>query len=78
MISNSDGFNKLRAQDRKLLLAIAEAPDSKQLASRVFEYYHDTSRAYRTSHNQMFLHIGMLVGAITQLTERIKKLEKAG
>jgi len=59
----------LTADDRKRLTEIFETNDPEQLAARLFEYYHDADRAERTSRSQMYLHLGMLVGAVMRLVK---------
>jgi len=54
----------LTAMDRQLLAEIMDTADPEQLAIRVFTYYHDSDRADRTSRSQMYLHMGMLTGAL--------------
>jgi len=60
---------ELTAHDKKLLTIIMDTPDPEQLAARIFEYYHDNDRADRTSRSQMYLHLGMLTGAIMRAVD---------
>jgi len=55
---------ELTTDDKKRLTEIFEAPDPEQMAARIFDYYHDADRADRTSRSQMYLHMGMLAGAV--------------
>jgi hypothetical protein len=59
----------LTADDKKRLLEIHETTDPEQLAGRLFDYYHDANRADRTSRSQMYLHMGMLTGAVMRVLE---------
>ncbi len=44
--------------------AIMGETDPEVIARRVFEYYHDADRADRTPRLTMYLHIGLLAGAL--------------
>lgn len=59
----------LTADDKKRLLEIHETTDPEQLAMRLFEYYDDANRADRTSRSQMYLHMGMLAGAVLRVLD---------
>jgi hypothetical protein len=54
----------LTDDDRQRLVAIMEATTPEALVQLVFAYYHDADRADRTSRPQMYLHMGMLAGAV--------------
>jgi hypothetical protein len=57
------------ADDHTKLLAIADEHEPVRLAHLVFDYYHDNDRADRTSRSQMYLHMGMLCGAMLRLAK---------
>jgi len=59
----------LTADDRARLTEIFEAHEPEQLAARIFDYYHDPDRADRTSRSQMYLHLGMLAGAVMRVVD---------
>ena len=63
----------LTADDRKLLAAIMDTQDPALLATRVYDYYHDLNRADRTSRQSMYLHMGMLSGAVMRVLEKAKR-----
>jgi hypothetical protein len=50
--------------DKERLTAIMDATNPEELARLLFEYYHDADRGDRTSRSQMYLHMGMLTGAV--------------
>jgi len=60
---------QLTEDDKKRLTAIFETTDPEELASLLFDYYHDRDRADRTSRSQMYLHMGMLTGAVMRALE---------
>ena len=59
----------LTADDKQRLVAIMDAATPEQVAARVYDYYHDADRADRTSRVQMYLHLGMLAGAVMRAIE---------
>ena len=63
------------ADDQKLLKEIMDTREPERLAARLFDYYHDADRAERTSRKLMYLHMGMLTGAVWKLLDRRKDLE---
>lgn len=63
----------LTADDKKRLAAIHDATEPEQLATQIFNYYHDADRAERTSRSQMYLHMGMLAGAVLRAARRRAK-----
>lgn len=65
--------DQLTADDKTLLQEIMETTDPEQLAKRLFDYYHDMQRAERTSRSQMYLHMGMLTGAVMRVLDRQRR-----
>ncbi len=61
------------ADDQKRLTEIFETHDLDQFAARIFDYYHDNDRADRTSRAQMYLHLGMLAGALMRALNEQRK-----
>ena len=57
----------LTAADRQLLLEIMETNDPAQLAARLHTYYADLDRADRTPRPQLYLHLGLLTGAVMRV-----------
>lgn len=64
----------LTDDDQARLTAIMETSDPQQLAGLVYDYYHDADRADRTSRPQLYLHMGMLAGAIMRASAPAPKL----
>lgn len=58
--------------DKKLALALMDEPDPEALARLMFAYYHDNGRADRTPRSTMYLHMGLLTGAIMRLARTIR------
>ena len=60
---------KTERADQKSLEKIMDAArgDTRIFASAVHSHYFDMDRANRTSREMMYLHIGMLVGAIIRI-----------
>jgi hypothetical protein len=50
--------------DAERLGAILEAEDGVTMAARIGDYYRDLDRADRTPRGLMYLHLGMLLGAL--------------
>jgi hypothetical protein len=68
----------LTADDRRRLEEIMAATElgrgsPERIAQLLFEYYHDADRAERTSRSQMYLHMGMLTGAVMKLLEERRR-----
>ena len=62
------------ADDRAQLAAIMDATsEPEHLANLVFTYYRDADRADRTSRSQMYLHLGMLAGAVLRALDAQKR-----
>ena len=57
------------ADDQQLLTEIFETHEPDKLAERIFTYYDDGARADRTSRSQMYLHMGMLAGALMRVLD---------
>lgn len=66
--------DRLTAADQKLLQEIFETTDPEQLATRLFDYYHDADRADRTSRSHMYLHMGMLSGAVLRVLDARRRV----
>lgn len=64
--------------DRERLVKIGEAAggDADHLVRLVFAYYHDQDRADRTERSTMYLHLGILSGAISRLTEHRRRVPR--
>jgi len=60
---------KTERADQKSLEKIMDAArgDTRIFASAVHSHYFDMDRANRTSREMMYLHIGMLLGAIIRI-----------
>lgn len=59
----------IQTDDQTRLTEIVECHDPDRLARLMFDYYHDADRADRTSRSQMYLHLGMLSGAILRVVD---------
>ena len=74
LIGDPDKFeytaDALRAADQRRLDAIHQATAPDEIASLLFDYYHDADRAARTSRSQMYLHLGMLTGLVVRLLDQ--------
>ncbi|RPH52615.1 MAG: hypothetical protein EHM91_00115 [Planctomycetota bacterium] len=69
---------KLTAADRRRLNKIMASPDPVLIAERVFAYYRDGGRADRTPRSYMYLHMGMLAGAVMRLTDDTRRSATVG
>lgn len=59
--------------DDELLAGIHAARDLQTVSARIRDYYRDADRADRTPRELLYLHLGMLTGAVDKLLE-----ERAG
>lgn len=60
--------------DDELLAGILAAPDLRALHDRILAFYRDADRADRTSREMLYLHLGLLSGA---LDSAIVELQRA-
>jgi hypothetical protein len=58
--------------DLERLRAIIGASDGKTLVQLIQDYYRDLDRAQRTSRATLYLHLGMLSGALIQAIHELE------
>jgi hypothetical protein len=62
---------RLTDDDKARLTAIMGAVDDpERLAGLIYEYYRESARADRTSRSSMYLHMGILAGALLRAVRR--------
>lgn len=57
----------LTKDDEVLLEAINAEQDPVLVSRKIYDYYHDLDRANRTPREYLYLHLGMLHGAVSNL-----------
>jgi hypothetical protein len=59
--------------DKTLARAIMDASDPETIARLVFEYYQDNDRADRTPRLTLYLHLGLLTGAVMRVVSALPR-----
>lgn len=72
----TNGKQILLPDDEKRLWALHHTRSPVVFASRLFDYYHDTNRADRTSRSLMYLHFGMVTARILTLAGQLAKAKQ--
>ena len=68
----TSGGEAMTRDDERLCAEIMDSHDPATLARLLYAYYHDADRADRTARSFMYLHLGMLCGAV------MAQVDKAG